>query len=109
MTSYDGTVTQYAYDSRLEPGDRRTRSTSIQYADGSQHNFTYDSVGRLAGTSQAGGADPVTYSYNVGDVTVTDAAGDATQYYLRSERACWSRSSTRSATSPSRPTTPTST
>ncbi len=32
-------------------------------------------------TSEAGGCRPVTYSYNLGDVTVTDAAGYATQYY----------------------------
>ena len=42
-------------------------------------NFTYDAEGRLASQSGNGEADPTTYSYpGAGEVTVTDALGNAT-------------------------------
>ena len=67
-------MTQYTYQGGWNPATENAL-TSIQLADGSLVNFTYDAAGQLTGYSQAGGADPVTYAYNVGEVSITDAAG----------------------------------
>ena len=80
VKTFDGEVTSYTYASGSNLATQNA-VTTIQYADGSQANFSYDSSGRLASESQTGGADPITYSYNVGEVTLTDAAGDAKQYF----------------------------
>ncbi len=79
VTSFDGEVTQYGYQGGSNAATKDAL-VSIKYADGSQNNFSYDSVGRLSATSQAGGASAVTYAYQVGGVTLTDASGAATQY-----------------------------
>jgi RHS repeat-associated protein len=81
VQSYDGELTQYTYESGSDAATENAL-TSITNPDGTSQNFTYNSSGQLAGSSQAGGADPVTYSYNLGKVTVTDAASDASQYYF---------------------------
>ncbi len=81
VQSYDGEVTQYTYESGSDESTENAL-TSITNPDGTSQNFTYSLSGQLTGTSQAGGADPLTYSYNSGEVTVTDAAGDASQYYF---------------------------
>ena len=77
----DGTVTQFTYNSGANPAIVNAL-TSIQLPDGTSETFTYDAFGRLAQTAQTGGADPLTYSYNAGQVTVTDAAGDASQFFF---------------------------
>ncbi len=79
VTSFDGEVTQYGYQGGSNAATKDALA-SITYADGSQNNFSYDSVGRLSATSQAGGASAVTYAYQVGGVTLTDASGAATLY-----------------------------
>ena len=78
---YDNSVTQYTYQSGSNPATENALTT-IELADGSLVNLTYDSAGRLAGYSQAGGADPITYAYNAGEVTITDASGAAEEYYF---------------------------
>lgn len=55
---------------------------SITNPDGSQELFTYNSQGQLTEQSEKGGADPITYSYDVGAITATDALGDQTTELL---------------------------
>jgi RHS repeat-associated protein len=55
---------------------------SITYPDGSELNFTYDSGGHVSTVSGNGGADPVTYSYNQGEISQSDALGDTSSVYL---------------------------
>ncbi|MFI5460129.1 MAG: RHS repeat-associated core domain-containing protein [Isosphaerales bacterium] len=81
VQSYDGTVTQFTYNSGSNPADVNAL-TSILFPDSTSETFTYDAFGRLAETAQTGGADPLTYSYNAGQVTVTDAAGHASQFFF---------------------------
>ena len=81
VLGYDGLVTQYAYDTS---GNAVTLHalTAITAPNGTHEYFTYDALGRLAGSSLDGGADPITYSYNAGKVTTTDAVGDATSDFF---------------------------
>ncbi len=48
----------------------------------SPSRLRYDSLGRLIETSENGGAVAVTYSYNLGEITVTDALGDTSTIWL---------------------------
>jgi RHS repeat-associated protein len=84
VQSYDGETTQYGYDTSGNPSVAHAL-TSVQNPDGTQQLFSYDAEGRLAGTSQAGGVNPLTYTYNAGEVTVTDFAGDATQTFYNEQ------------------------
>jgi RHS repeat-associated protein len=70
-------TTTYTYDTSSN-GETVNALLSITHADGSQQAFTYDAAtGRLTGTSQNGGADPLTYSYGgEAEVTTTDAASN---------------------------------
>ena len=85
VTGYDGKVTQYTYIAGSNLATQNALA-SIQFPDGTSQSFTYNAAGQLAGTSQTGGADPVSYGYNVGEVTVTDAAGRRQSILLRRER-----------------------
>jgi RHS repeat-associated protein len=56
---------------------------SITFPDGTHLNFQYDAQGRLIGQSRDGGAEAVSYSYDTeGGVTVTDAKGGSSTYFL---------------------------
>ncbi len=71
-----GLTTSYTYDTgnNLETVNALL---SITNPDGSQQNFTYDSVGRLSGTSASSGALPTSYTYlGEGEIGSTDSAGD---------------------------------
>ena len=79
-----GLTTSYTYDTGTNP-ETANALVSITNPDGSRQNFAYDSQGRLSGTSQNGGADPVTYTYDgEAEVTATDAAGDKTTVWYNS-------------------------
>jgi RHS repeat-associated protein len=82
VTGPGNLTTAYTYDTGSNPETANTL-LSITNPDGSQQDFTYDAQGRLAGTSQNGGADPVTYTYpGEGEVTAVNAAGaQATTWY----------------------------
>ena len=84
VQGYDGRSTQYAYGTTGSATEAHAL-TSIQYADGTHQYFTYDSQGRLAGTSLDGGAQPLGFDYNLGQVTLTDANQDATQYFFNED------------------------
>ena len=82
--SYDGTTTQYGYDTSGDPA-AADALTTIQYPDGTHQFFSYDAEGRLAGSWRDGNVDSYTYSYNLGQVTVTDFNGDAAQFFYNEQ------------------------
>src|SRR5437764_1179433 len=56
---------------------------SITFPDGTHQFFQYDAQGRLIKQSRDGGAEAVVYSYDTeGGITVTDAAGGKSTYFL---------------------------
>ena len=81
-----GLTTSYTYDTGSNP-ETANALLSITNPDGSQQNFTYDSLGRLSGTSANGGADAITYTYpGEAEVQATDAAGDQTHRLVQRPR-----------------------
>ncbi len=53
---------------------------TVTNPDGSENFFSYDAEGRLADAHLNGGAEDTTFTYTEGQVTATDALGDATNY-----------------------------
>ena len=92
--STDGQTTSFAYITNSTP-QQDNAVASVTLPDGVTESFTYDSQGRLIGTSENGGALPETLSYDLGEVTVTDALGDTSTVWLnqlgqmRSPRMRW--------------------
>ncbi len=101
-----GSITTYAYDPAGEhlleviaPGNRVTTYayngvtgspadhalTSITHPDGSHTFFQYDGLGRPAGVSRDGGAEPVTWTYPALGHTTTSLASGAVATTLRDE------------------------
>jgi RHS repeat-associated protein len=79
VTTAQGT-TNYTYNAGS--GVAEFSLASISFPGGTHNFFTYDSQGRLASTSEDGGVNSVTYSYNQpGEITSTNALGDATQSF----------------------------
>jgi RHS repeat-associated protein len=74
-------TTSYTYVTAGTP-QQLNAVASITNPDGSQVNFTYNSQGQLIAQTQNGGADPLTFSYNVGALTTTDALNDKTTALL---------------------------
>ena len=71
-------TTSYTYDTGSNP-ETANALLSVTDPDGSQQNFSYDSLGRLSGTSMNGGADPVSYTYlGQAEVMATDAGNNQT-------------------------------
>ncbi len=70
-------TTTYSYNTGGNP-ETANAVLSVTNPDGSQQNFGYDPrTGRLTGTSDNGGADPITFAYpGEGEVTATDAANN---------------------------------
>jgi RHS repeat-associated protein len=83
VTAPGNLTTSYTYDTGSN-AETANALLSITNPDASQENFSYDSVtGRLTGTSQNGGADPVSYTYlGQAEVRATDAAGDQTTEFF---------------------------
>jgi RHS repeat-associated protein len=79
VTGPGNLTTTYTYDTGTNP-ETANALLSITYPDGSQRNFTYDpATGRLTGTSENGGADPITYTYiTEAEIAAKDANGDIT-------------------------------
>jgi RHS repeat-associated protein/uncharacterized repeat protein (TIGR01451 family) len=77
VTGPGNLTTSYTYDTGSN-AETANALLSITYSDGSQRNFTYDpATGRLTGTSQNGGANPIAFGYpGEAEVTTTDAAND---------------------------------
>jgi RHS repeat-associated protein len=72
-TGPSGTTT-YTYDNGSTAA-RRYALTSVTDPSGLTQVFQYDVLGRLIRTSLAGDIQPITYTYDLGKVTATDAMG----------------------------------
>ena len=86
MTGFNGQTTSYTYNTTsgvLRPHPNAL--TSITFPGGTHQYFTYDSEGRLAGTSNDGGAQPQSFAYALGEVSVTDGTGDTSQLYYNEQ------------------------
>jgi len=77
VTGFDGQTTSYTYS---WPDLR-----SITFPGNTHEYFTYDNQGRLAGISADNGAQPLTFAYSMGEVSVTDGTGDRTQFYYNEQ------------------------
>ena len=80
MTGFNGQTTTYTYNTTSGSAGQNAL-TSITFPGGTHQYFTYDSEGRLAGTSSDGGAQPQTFAYALGQVSVTDGTGDTSSLY----------------------------
>jgi len=73
-------TTTFTYVS--DPGSPSNNALgSITYPDGSELNFSYDNQGRPIMVSENGGDDPLTFAYDEGKVTETDAVGDTSSFF----------------------------
>lgn len=72
VTTKYGTTT-YHYD-KSSIGGKRGTLTGVDYPDGTGVSYTYDKLGRLAGTSDETGT--VQYTYGLNQLTVTDEEGN---------------------------------
>ena len=81
-TNWIGQTTRYTYDASASLTTAHALQT-IAYPDGIHQYYTYDSHGRLASSSLDGNTQKLTYSYDsAGKVTVTNALGNASQYFF---------------------------
>ena len=79
VTADDGTTVGYTYDTS---GDLLKRHALLsEQSGGSTQVYTYDALGRVASSFTAAGAQPVQVSYDLGRVTLTDAAGTGQLYF----------------------------
>ena len=80
VNGFNGQSTNYSYDTTSgDPAQNALETITIP--GGTHEYFTYDSLGRLAGISQDGGAEPETFTYSFGQVTMTDGTGDSSSTY----------------------------
>jgi RHS repeat-associated protein len=83
VTSFNGQTTYYSYNTGAGPSQNTL--ASITYPGNTHEYFGYDGLGRLDSTSNDGGAQPQTYSYNLGEVSVTDATSDTSHLYYNEQ------------------------
>ena len=86
VTGFNGQTTTYTYNTAERDARAELLSnalTSITFPGGTHQYFTYDSEGRLAGTSSDGGAQPQSFAYALGEVSVTDGTGDTSHHVLQ--------------------------
>jgi len=81
VTDFNGQTTSYSYDTGTSPTTAHAL-LAVTNPDGSHDYFSYDAQGRLADAHRDGGAEDTAFSYYEGQVTATDALGDATNYYF---------------------------
>lgn len=81
VRAYNGFVTSYIYETNAGSPSRNA-PTPITFPDNTHQYFTYDSQGRLSGTSADGGAESQTLTYALGLVRITDAASNTSQLYF---------------------------
>jgi len=77
---FDGRTATYTYN----VGQASSLSHSLTSVASSCCNwryFSYDPLGRLVGTYLGGNAEALTFGYDAGKVTVTDALGHASKFY----------------------------
>ena len=78
-TADDGTTVAYTYDT--SGGLLKRHALLSEQSAGSTQVYTYDALGRVASSFTAGGAQPIQVSYDLGRVTLTDAAGTGQLFF----------------------------
>jgi RHS repeat-associated protein len=81
VVDFDGRTTSYTYDTGSNPTTAHAL-LSVTHTDGSHDYFSDDAHGHLVDAHRDGGAEDTTFSYYEGRVSVTDALGDATNYFF---------------------------
>ncbi len=81
VVDFDGRTTSYTYNTGSNPTTAHAL-LSVRDPDGSHDYFSYDAEGRLANAHRDFGAENTTFSYDEGQVSVSDALGDTTSYYF---------------------------
>ena len=85
VTSYDGQSTNYSYDSSSNAAICNSL-TAITPPSGPVTSFTYSAIGQLSAVNVSGGQSQISttfaYSPYSGQVNVSDAAGNAAQYFF---------------------------
>lgn len=80
VIAYTGQATDYGYNSAGGSASRNAL-TVIAFPGGTHQYFTYDTVGRLSGTSGDNNSAPQTFAYNLGQVSITDGTGNTSNVY----------------------------
>ena len=86
VTAFNGQVTTYTYNTTTG-SSAQNALTAVALPGGTHQFFTYNAKGLLASTFQDGNAQTVTYTYNLGEVTITDALGNASSQYFNEDGA----------------------
>jgi YD repeat-containing protein len=84
VTGYNGQTTNYSYDTSAGTAADGAL-TAITFPGGTHQYFTYDSLGRLSSTFGDGNASPETFTYNLGQVDITDGTGDTSALYYNED------------------------
>jgi YD repeat-containing protein len=71
---FDGRTTEYTYSNDIH-GLYAHALASVKYDNGTHIYFSYDSQDRLSETHRDDGAEPLSFSYEIGNVIVTNALG----------------------------------
>ncbi len=108
VNGFNGQTTNYTYDTTSGDAAQNALET-ITIPGGTHEYFTYDSLGRLAGISQDGGAEPETFAYSLGQGHHRPTAPAIPRKLITTRTALWPRAWTRSAIRPITRTTATST
>ncbi|MGO9917226.1 MAG: Ig-like domain repeat protein, partial [Isosphaeraceae bacterium] len=86
VTGFNGQTTSYSYEptSNFAFFDEESL-TSIAFPGGTHQYFTYNAYGWLASICNDDGAQPLSFAYALGQVSVTDGAGDTSNLYYNEE------------------------
>jgi YD repeat-containing protein len=92
VTGFDGKTTSYTYENLVyaigiipPPSPLQNALLSISFPGGTHQYFTYDSEGRLSGTTNDGGSQPQSFAYSLGEVSLTDGTGDTSHLYYNEQ------------------------
>ena len=84
VTGFNDQITSYTYN--MTSGSAAQNALASIAFPGSTHQyFSYDSEGRLAGTFDDGGAQPQSFAYSAGQVSVTNGTGDTSRVYYNEQ------------------------
>jgi RHS repeat-associated protein len=84
VTGFNGQTITYTYNTTIG-SQAQNALTTIAFPGGTHQYFTFDSEGRLAGTSNEGGAQPQTFAYSQGQVSITDGTGDTSNLFYNEQ------------------------
>jgi RHS repeat-associated protein len=84
VMGFNGQTTSYTYNT-TSGAAAQNALTAITFPGGTHQYFTYDSEGRLSGTYNNGGAQPQSFAYAVGQVSITDGTGDISNLFYNEQ------------------------